>query len=362
MKTAKWILFPLFLLVVLFGIISILNQLSGLNLGFSKNVQSSPRDLLNTDPKVYGVNISGGEFGEEQLPGVMNNDYIYPQIAEEYQYFSEKGVKVIRLPIRWERVQHSAFEPLHGPDIDQIKDVLKVASKYDMKVIIDLHNFGRYYGHALSIQEANQLADVWTKLAYTLRDEPGLYGYELMNEPHDLPGGSKAWAGIAQFVVTEIRKVDQKTLILIPGYEWQSARNWSKINPYFPLSGLDSNIAYSAHIYFDSNGSGRYEKSFDEDKRNTQIGVTRSKDFREWLKKHNVKGMFTEYGVPHNDSRWLTAMDLFLESVEQEPNILGTVYWSAGPWWKNYPLSIEPRNGMDRVQMQTLKKYIDQNP
>ncbi len=361
MKTAKWILSFLFLLcIILLSVVFVVYQLPGLKFGFSKNAESS--NLSHVPPKVHGVNISGGEFGEERLPGVMNNDYIYPQKTEEYQYFKEKGVKVIRLPIRWERVQHSAFEPLHEPDMDQIKKVLRIASQYDMKVIIDLHNFGRYYGHALSMQEANQLADVWTKLAFTLKDEPGLYGYELMNEPHDLPGGSKTWADIVGFVITEIRKVDQKTLVLIPGYEWQSVRNWSKINPHFPLSGLDDNIAYSSHIYFDSNNSGRYEKSFDEDRRSTRVGVTRSADFRAWLNRHNVKGMFTEYGVPDNDSRWLTTMDLFLEKVEQEPNILGTIYWSAGPWWKNYPLSIEPRDGFDRAQMNILKKYINQNP
>ncbi len=363
MKTAKWILFaPFLLLVGFFGIVFILNQLSSLEFGLSKNVQSSPRDSFSLEPKVNGVNISGAEFGEEHLPGVMNKDYIYPQKAEDFQYFANKGVRVVRLPIRWERVQHSAFEPLHQPDIDQIKKVIRVASQYDMKVIIDLHNFGRYYGHALSIQEANQLADVWAKLAIALRAEPGVYGYELMNEPHDLPGGSKTWAGIVRVVITEIRKVDQTTLILIPGYEWQSSRNWTKNNPDFPLSGFDSNIAYSAHIYFDSNGSGRYEKSFDEDKRNTSVGVARSEDFRKWLDKHDAKGMFTEYGVPGTDSRWLTIMDQFLESIQNDPNILGTVYWSSGPWWKNYPLSIEPREGMDRVQMLILQKYLNNIP
>jgi endoglucanase len=29
-------------------------------------------------------------------------------------------------------------------------------------------------------------------------------------------------------------------------------------------------------------------------------------------------------------------------------------YWAGGPWWKNYPLSIEPRGGEDRPQMMVL--------
>ena len=29
-------------------------------------------------------------------------------------------------------------------------------------------------------------------------------------------------------------------------------------------------------------------------------------------------------------------------------------YWAGGPWWGEYRLSIEPRNGIDRPQMKIL--------
>ncbi|MCB1543043.1 MAG: glycoside hydrolase family 5 protein, partial [Rhodoblastus sp.] len=37
----------------------------------------------------------------------------------------------------------------------------------------------------------------------------------------------------------------------------------------------------------------------------------------------------------------------------------GWAYWAAGAWWpKDYPLSIEPKDGEDRPQMKVLAKWI----
>ena len=101
-----------------------------------------------------------------------------------------------------------------------------------------------------------------------------------------------------------------------------------------------------------------YAKSFNADKRAKNIGVLYSQDFRKWLQIHHVKGIFTEVGVPGNDPQWLASFDMFLFSINTDPNIVGATYWSAGPWWGSYPLSIEPIMGQDRPQMQILEKYM----
>ena len=50
-------------------------------------------------------------------------------------------------------------------------------------------------------------------------------------------------------------------------------------------------------------------------------------------------------------------MENFLEYLT-ENNISGS-YWAAGPWWRNYPLSIEPVEGKDQPQMNIYAKYIN---
>ncbi len=67
--------------------------------------------------------------------------------------------------------------------------------------------------------------------------------------------------------------------------------------------------------------------------------------------------MFTEYGVPRDDSRWLAVLDSFLNYIDADPSILGGTYWGSGPWWGTYPLSIEPLGGSDAPQVSVLKKH-----
>ena len=51
-------------------------------------------------------------------------------------------------------------------------------------------------------------------------------------------------------------------------------------------------------------------------------------------------------------------MDAFLAKVDGDPRLLGGTYWAAGPWWgPDYPLSVEPVNGKDRLQMAVLSKH-----
>jgi endoglucanase len=48
-------------------------------------------------------------------------------------------------------------------------------------------------------------------------------------------------------------------------------------------------------------------------------------------------------------------LDNFLAAMKQ--NGIGGTYWAAGPWWGDYPLSVEPRKGKDRPQMEVLELY-----
>ena len=58
-----------------------------------------------------GVNLSGAEFGDGQIPGKFNRDYTYSS-ATSFRYFAAKNLGLIRLPVRWERLQPSPSGPL----------------------------------------------------------------------------------------------------------------------------------------------------------------------------------------------------------------------------------------------------------
>jgi endoglucanase len=57
-------------------------------------------------------------------------------------------------------------------------------------------------------------ADLWSKLAAEVKDEPGVYAYGLMNEPHDMEDSTR-WPRAAQAAVDAIRRVDRNTTIVV---------------------------------------------------------------------------------------------------------------------------------------------------
>jgi len=320
-------------------------------------VSSTPTTTpVPTGGRAWGVNYAGAEFNPSVV-GTLGTDYVYPADSSRNSYFASKGLRLARLPITWERLQREAYAPLSANDVAGIRSVLDTSAAAGQKVIIDLHNYRRYYGSPLTVADAPKLANFWQQLAAALRGHPGLYGYELMDEPHDLPDGGVGWAAIAQFAANGVRQSDTSAWVLVPGYGWQTTTFWASDNPTLAVQDSANHLQYAAHLYFDSDFTGFYSKSYDADGAYPTIGVDRVQPFLAWLASHNARGMLTEYGIPNTDSHWLTVLDGFLNAISSNPNITGGTYWAAGPWWGSYPLSVEPNNGLDQAQMTVLTRY-----
>lgn len=301
--------------------------------------------------KLFGVNMAGAEFGEGQLPGVLGTNYIYPSDQNEFNYFTNKGLTLIRIPFRWERVQNNAFGPLSPADISGLRASLDAANNANQKVILDMHNYARYYNAQLQMADAAKLADVWKKLALEFRNHPALWGYEIMNEPHDLAIGEVGWKDLAQAAVDAIRTADTTHFVLIPGYSWQSADRWPQVSDILKtIVDPVSKLVFAAHQYFDSNASG----SAGSPCVSNSIGVTRVNNFINWLHTNNKVGILTEYGA-NNTQACLNALDNFLKVLQDDSQILGGTYWAAGPWWGDYPYSVDPGHGNSQIEI--LSKY-----
>ena len=300
---------------------------------------------------MIGVNISGGEFGT--VPGVYGTHYAYPG-AEQFDYFKAHGLTVIRLPFKWERVQPKLMGPLDETELKRLDEVVALARERGMKLLLDLHNFGGYAKKSLGTADLpnEAFADFWKKFATHFANEPAVFGYSIMNEP---AGAKDRWPAAAQAGVDAVRSVDTNHTISVCGGGYSGAHSWKKAAKDFPLRDPVSNIMYEAHQYFDRDNSGTYKQSYDDSGANSMTGVERLRPFVEWLKENNARGFLGEFGVPGDDPRWLEVLDNFI--AELKANNIGGTYWSAGKWWGKYPLSVEPRNGRDRPQMEVLALY-----
>ena len=307
----------------------------------------------------YGVNLACADFGSS-FPGEYNKDYTYPT-DQDLEYWHKKGLKLIRLPFKWERLQLDLKGPLNQHDLNKMKELVRAAEKRDMVVLLDLHNYCRRYmnnehtligSNGLTIED---LASFWQAIAKEFSTFKNIYGYGLMNEPHDLAPGTN-WFDMAQASINAIRQVDTNTLIMVGGNDWSSAERWIEQSDTLKyLKDPANNLAFEAHVYFDKDASGTYKYSYEEEECYLEKGIDRVKPFVEWIKQNKFHGFIGEYGIPDNDPRWNETLDLFLHYL-QENGINGT-YWAAGPWWDTYFMAITPKEGKDRPQMPIVEKY-----
>ncbi|MBQ7514602.1 MAG: glycoside hydrolase family 5 protein, partial [Prevotella sp.] len=218
----------------------------------------------------FGVNMSGAEFAAV-YPGVEEQHYGYPN-KSDIEYFSKKGFKLIRFPFRWERVQKQLGGELDQTEINKMKAVVTAAQELGVYVILDLHNFGRYctYSNGVNSNDNNyavlgsrtcstaMFCDLWKRLTKEFMDFSNIWGYDIMNEPHDMLT-STPWETIAQECIDAIRTIDTKTPIIIEGNEYASASKWTNLNlNLHELTDPSNKLIFQAHVYFDNDASGKY--------------------------------------------------------------------------------------------------------
>lgn len=331
------------------GILIILFSFFLLNPGFSQG-----------NGFTLGINLCGGEMGEQNIPGTLNNHYAYPT-EEEVAYFYKKGFKLVTIPFRWERIQKDLGGDLDFQEIGEIKKVITWCSNKGMQVIISMHNGGRYRKYGIdyligsySVSRADY-ADVWNRLVNAFSGYQNIYGFEIMTEPHEMQGFD--WFTTAQQAINSIREADKRNHIIIAGENYAAAESWKEYSDNLKnLKDPVDKIIYNAHCFFDLDFTGKYLYSYEQSKVEDSTGIKRVMPFVNWLRENNKKGMVGAFGVPDTDPRWLKLMDQFIKYLNF--NKVPANYWASGKRWSGNPLSVYPLAQNDRPQMSVLQQYI----
>ncbi|HYG89237.1 MAG TPA: glycoside hydrolase family 5 protein [Azospirillum sp.] len=306
-----------------------------------------------TAAQLAGVNLAGPEFNPERLPGRVETDYTYPG-PESIRYFLGKGMNVFRLPLLWERLQRTVGGELDQEEMDRVRTVVHAATSQGAFVVLDLHNYGRYRGAPLGSPalQAEALAQFWGRIAPAFAGN-GKVAFGLMNEPHGIPG--PVLRESVERSIAAIRDAGAGNLVLVPGVGWSGAHDFVK-NSGDVLRNLHDparNFAYEMHQYLDSNHSGTGQSCMSPKAAEAILA-----DATRWLRNNKARGFLGEFGTP-SSSNCLAALDAMLSYVSNNADVwLGWTYWAAGPWWGEYPFSVEPKNGRDRPQMAVLQKFL----
>lgn len=305
----------------------------------------------------YGVNLSGGEYGERG--GVYGTNYTYPT-EETISYFAKKGMTIIRLPFRWERLQPKLGARLDDDELQRLKDTVALVRKHKMSVLLDPHNFGYYDKDQIGKPPATNaaFADFWARLSVEFANHDGVL-FGLMNEPHDIPAAD--WLKAANAAIRGIRAVGARNLIVVPGTAWSGAASWETdviggANGTVMLGVRDplDFYAYEFHQYLDADSSGTHETC--EGAKAATDAIT---NVTSWLKKNGKRGFLGEFGASAN-ADCLDGLKTMLTTMSDDSDAwIGFSYWAAGEWWPaTEPFNVQPRDTPERPQMRLLEQMV----
>lgn len=247
----------------------------------SSNKQAEVLEKKFANSMAVGTNLAGLEFGVEdgfsnKNPGKYGQTY-FSESPTNIRFLKDRGVRQLRLPFRWERLQPNLSGDLSPVYVSYIRSTLDAAAENDMKVVLDLHNYGEYitpgstYKLGTAQLPSSALSDVWMRLSAEFKDHPALLAYGIMNEPRDLRGvngksPAKVWELASQDTLSSLRARGDTTLIMVGGYEWSKLSRWSSNHPVGWIKDPANNFRYEAHHYWDSDASGRYQNSYEQEK------------------------------------------------------------------------------------------------
>lgn len=303
-----------------------------------------------------GVNLSGAEFNSTKLPGIAFKDYTFPA-ESELSFIAAQGANVIRLPFRWERIQPATMGELNAAELKRLQATVTSANAKGLCVILDMHNYAKYFSQTLAGDAAMQNAfiDAWKRLALVFND-PKQTAFGLMNEPNYLP--IEEWASLSKRTLLELRNAGSTNMVLIGGGHWSGLHDW------FSLQNGKSNATLFADVK-DTLNRTVIEVHQYADKDYSGTGTTcRSADqfdplfnkITDWAKTNNQKLFLGEFGMPQNPDCML-ALERFL-TLSTSAEWKGWTYWAAGGWWGKYPLALNTSLTEPSTQWAILKKYF----
>jgi endoglucanase len=309
------------------------------------------------DTSLRGTNLSGAEFAAQKLPGVLGTDYAYPS-RSDLVYFKSTGMNLIRLPFRWERVQHSLKGPLDIAEVAQIKRVIDWARELDLCILLDLHNYGSYHAQKIGSDavEGAAFEDVWLRLADAFPDA-GSTALGLMNEPIALP--VPQWIALAQSTVLALRSKGANHWLMVGSGRWSGAHEWDKhfdgvsaAEAFWSFNDPLKRYAVELHQYADNNFSGTGTACIAPE-RLTSI----MQKLTQWSQTNNVRFFMGEFGTG-NSPACLAALRALLQPMQDSQVWRGWSYWSAGVRWGSYPFSIQPGKGSEAAQLTLLREFL----
>ncbi|KAH8819393.1 glycoside hydrolase family 5 protein [Xylogone sp. PMI_703] len=284
--------------------------------------------------KWVGVDESGAEFGQGNLPGKWGTDFIFPSNTS-LQTLIGQGFNIFRVPFLMERMAPNGLAGALDPGyLANYTGTVNYITSNGGWAVIDPHNFGRYNGAIIS--DVNSFQTFWQNLATVYKNNAQAI-FDTNNEYHDMD--QTLVLNLNQAAINGIRAVGATSqYIFVEGNSYTGAWTWTQVNDNMKaLTDPSNKIVYEMHQYLDSDGSGTSDVCV-----SSTIGAERVTSATQWLIQNNKVGIIGEFAAGAN-SQCLSAVTGMLNLMQQNSNVwLGALWWGGGPWWGTYIYGFEP--------------------
>jgi endoglucanase len=205
-----------------------------------------------------GINESGPEFGEGNIPGRLGTDYTWPDLGS-IGTFVNKGYNSFRVNFLMERlVPNKMTGSLDAAYLRNLTETVDGITKLGAYALIVPHNYGRYNGEIITSTE--DFGTFWKTVAAEFKDNDKVI-FDTNNEFHD--ESSTLVAELNQAAITAIRSVGAVSqYITVEGNAYTGAWTWTtaqgtdgKTNGQTMGALTDSvngKLLYQMHQYLDS--------------------------------------------------------------------------------------------------------------
>jgi endoglucanase len=176
----------------------------------------------------------------------------------ETAYYQSRGMNFIRLPFRWERLQTTNSGTLDPTNLGRMSAFVNYATSHGMYVMLDPHNFMRYYPNPRSgTQNAtnglvgtpspiysvsySDFSNFWYQVAAIYKTNDHVF-FGLNNEPANMPETQLVAA--LNLGIQGIRNAGATNMIFVPGNRWTGAWTWSNPDSWGAANSVRQQLLY----------------------------------------------------------------------------------------------------------------------
>ena len=204
---------------------------------------------------------AGPAFKGHDLPR-LRGAMIGPGVtaADLREFGKDWGANHVRWQLIWGGFPRSpadngdlaAYDAWMDGQMKRLDELLPVCQEVGIRVLIDIHTppGGRDDANNCRLFQEKRFQDNflgwWAKIARRFRDQPAVWGYDLVNEPveGELGEGCLAWQELATAAARVVRAQDPLRAIVVEPAPWGGPESIANLDP-LPVPG----VVYSVHLY-----------------------------------------------------------------------------------------------------------------